>query len=163
MARPPKPFTVLKNEGKSHRTKSEMKMREEGEKKLLTGQKLREHQEVKENEVAHKEFLRIKKLLEKIEKNDALYETVINRYCMMLAECSDFEKKREELYKLTFELKEEYEIITENMDDDEKHGIMIEFTKNIAKLQTTMINLDKQIQAKRKMLLEIEKEKLALV
>ena len=73
MARPPKPFTVLKSEGKSHRTKSEMKMREEGEKKLLTGQKLREHQDVKENEVAHKEFLRIKKLLEKIDPGQDLH------------------------------------------------------------------------------------------
>ena len=163
MARPPKPFTVLKSEGKSHRTKSEMKMREEGEKKLLTGQKLREHQDVKENEVAHKEFLRIKKLLEKIDKNDALYETVINRYCMMLAECSYFEQKREELYKLTFDLKEEYKIATENMNEDERAGLLIEFTRQIAKLQTTMINIDKQIQSKRKMLLDIEKENIMTI
>ena len=42
--------------------------REQAEKALLTGIPLKERQEVKDNEIAHKEFLRLKKLLEKINK-----------------------------------------------------------------------------------------------
>ena len=59
MPTPPKPFTVLKAEKKSHRTKKELKIREQGEKALVTGTAIKERKEVKENPVAHKEFLRI--------------------------------------------------------------------------------------------------------
>lgn len=69
MPTPTKPVNVIRMEGKSHRTKRELRSRENAEKKLLTGEKLKERNEVKSNPVAHKEFLRIKKLLEKIEKN----------------------------------------------------------------------------------------------
>ena len=95
MPTPTKPVNVIRMEGKSHRTKRELKSRENAEKKLLTGGKLKERKEVKSDPIAHKEFLRIKKLLEKIEKNDDLYSSVINRYCQLYAECKDFEEKRE--------------------------------------------------------------------
>ncbi|KNY30200.1 hypothetical protein [Pseudobacteroides cellulosolvens] len=42
MPTPPKPFSVLTNENKSHRTKAELKQREEGEKALATGKALKE-------------------------------------------------------------------------------------------------------------------------
>ena len=99
MPTPPKPYLVLKNEGKSHRTKAELKQREQGEKALATGTALKERPEVKSNPVAHKEFIRLNKLLKSIEKNDAIYESVINRYCMLQAECFDFEEKRESFYR----------------------------------------------------------------
>lgn len=76
MPTPTKPVNVIRMEGKSHRTKRELKSRENAEKRLLTGEKLKERKEVKSDPVAHKEFLRIKKLLEKIEKNDDLYSSV---------------------------------------------------------------------------------------
>ena len=47
MSRPPKPFSVLKSEGRSHRTKSELEQRRKGEEALLTGVPIRERPEVK--------------------------------------------------------------------------------------------------------------------
>ena len=40
MPTPTKPFSVLKSEGKSHRSKAELKVREQGEKALQTSQKI---------------------------------------------------------------------------------------------------------------------------
>ena len=81
MPTPPKPHIVLLNEGKSHRTKAELEQRKKEEEALVTGEKLKERKETRQSPVAHKEFRRIIKLLEKIQKNDALYEPIINRYC----------------------------------------------------------------------------------
>ena len=163
MPTPPKPFVILKNEKKSHRTKAELKQRQQGEKALATGTALKERSEVKNNPVAHKEFMRINKLLKGIEKNDAIYESVINRYCILQAECAMFDERREELYKLIYELKDEYHLVTEEMDPSEKAVFLLDYTSNMAKLSTTMINLDKQVQAKRKMLLDIEKENIMTI
>lgn len=163
MATPPKPYLVLKNEKKSHRTKAELKQRKKAEEALATGVALKERPEVKADPVAHKEFLRINKLLKNIEKNDAIYESIINRYCMIQAECAMFDERREELYVLIHELKKEYYSVTENMDPVEKGSFLLEYSKNISKLSTTMINLDKQVQTKRKMLLDIEKENIMTI
>ena len=91
-------------EGKSHRTKRELRQRKQAEENLLTGKRLKEAREVKENELAHKVFLRLKKLLREIGKDDDLYSGVINRYCMISAECEEFEEKREGIYKRQKEL-----------------------------------------------------------
>ena len=99
MPTPTKPYKVLTTEKKSHRTKAELKMREEGEKSLSTDMELKERKEVKQNKVAHKEFKRIQKILKNIDKNDAIYEVVINRYCLLQAECLEFEGKREKFYQ----------------------------------------------------------------
>lgn len=163
MSRPPKPYVVLKNEKKSHRTKAELKQRKDGEEALLTGVALKERQEIKENPVAHKEFLRIRKLLKEIGKNDDIYGPVINRYCMIQAECIMFNERREELYKLIHELKKEYDEVTKNMDPDEREFFLLEYSRSMAKLSTTMINLDKQIQTKRRMLFDIEKENIMTI
>lgn len=152
MPTPPKPFTVLKAEGKSHRTKKELKLREEGEKALATGVALKERPEVKNNPVAHKEFIRINKLLKKIGKNDAIYEAVINRYCLLQAECTEFEERREKFYE---QMKELEERVTE-MEPDDYFKLQSEMQKNI-------INLDKQIQSKRKMLFDLEKENIMTI
>lgn len=79
MARPSKPYVVIKGEKKSHRTKAELEQRKRGEESLLTGIKIKENPEVRKNEEAHKEYLRVKKLLKAIEKEDELYGAVINR------------------------------------------------------------------------------------
>lgn len=82
-------------------------MREEGEKSLSTDIELKERKEVKQNKVAHKEFKRVQKILKNIDKNDAIYEAVINRYCLLQAECFDLEERREECYNLISKLREE--------------------------------------------------------
>lgn len=157
MPTPPKPFLVLTSEGKSHRTKAELELRKKGEESLSSGVALRERSEVKSNPTAHKEFLRLNKLLKTIEKNDALYEPVINRYCMLQAECVDFEKKREQFYHNLERLEEEY-----NDQSDEKLTTS-EYFKLQRDMQKHILDLDKQIQTKRRMLLDIEKENIMTI
>jgi hypothetical protein len=156
MPTPPKPHIVLINEGKSHRTKAELKQREEAEKALVTGEKLKERKEVKENPVAHKEFKRISKLLKNIEKNDALYEPIINRYCQLQAECKDFEEKREQVFKSMLDLES-------SKEDFEKNDDIKSYYKMILDMQKNMVNIDKQVQSKRIMLLNIEKENIMTI
>lgn len=163
MPTPPKPFTVLKSEGKSHRTKKELKQREEGEKSLSTGTALRERQEVKKNPVAHKEFMRINKLLKGIQKNDAIYEGVINRYCLMSAECSEIEEKREYAYSLIQKLEEQFEQSKGYLEGQELAKETRLFAESISNLFKTLLDLDKQLQSKRKMLLDIEKENIMTI
>lgn len=152
MPTPTKPASVLKYEKKSHRTKAEMRQREKAEEDLLTGKKLKESQEVKNNELAHREFLRIKKLLAEIGKNDDLYSGVINRYCMISAECREFEEKRESIYRR----QEELEKRSDEMEIDEYIKLQNETSKMI-------LSFDRQIQAKRKMLFDIEKENVMTI
>ena len=150
---------VLKNEKKSHRTKKELKQREAGEKALSTGTALKERPEVKANPVAHKEFLRLNKLLKNIEKNDAIYESIINRYCILQAECVDFEKKRESTYLQIHRLEEKFD----EMSPDLEYQELKDFTKEISNLYKMIVAFDKQIQSKRKMLLDIEKENIMTI
>lgn len=159
MSRPPKPFLMLKNEKKSHRTKSELSKREKGEKALASGKALKERSEVNANPVAHKEFLRLNKLLINIEKNDAIYEPIINRYCMLQAECMNFEEKRENAYQQIYRLEEKFDKISINLEYLE----LKDFAKEISNLYKMAVAIDKQIQSKRKMLLDIEKENIMTI
>lgn len=152
MPTPPKPSNVIKMEGKSHRTKKELRERKQAEESLLTGEKLKEAKEIKENPLAHKEFLRLKKLLKSIEKDDDLYGKIINRYCLLLAECIEFEEKRERVYERIDELEEHY--------DDFEYPDYLRMQIDLSK---QLISYDKQIQAKRKMLFDIEKENIMTI
>lgn len=69
-----------------HRTKKEKESRKNAELRQLTGKKLTEFKQVRENETAHKEFQRIQKLLKVVGKDDALYSAGINRYCELVSE-----------------------------------------------------------------------------
>lgn len=141
MSRPPK--TVENTEG--HRTKAEKKQREEAEKALVTGVSLRERPEVAQNKIAHAEFLRVNELLSLVGKNDAIIETVINRYCVLLAECVDFEKKRE---KFSDNLDN---LMDSDLDAADKYKLE-------AQMQKSILDVDKQLQTKRRMLFDIERE-----
>ena len=151
MPTPPKPFVVLATEGKSHRTKAELEQRKKGEEALATGKQMKERLEVKENEVAHKEYQRVNKLLKTISKNDALYEPIINRYCLLQAECKQLEEERnkasERLDQLCVKEKE-----FENFNETK------EYFRLIVDMEKILVNLDKAVQSKRIMLLNIEKE-----
>lgn len=152
MPTPPKPADVIILEGKSHRTKKELRQRKKAEEDLLTGNELKEAKEVKGNKLAHKEFLRIGNLLKKIEKNDDLYSGVINRYCMLSAECKEFEEKRETIFRRQQEL-------------EERSGEM-EFTDYLRMqndLSKMLLSYDRQVQAKRKMMFDIEKENIMTI
>lgn len=153
MARPSKPFKIIEMEGKSHRTKAEMNKRKQGEESLISGQAMKEFSIVKNNPIAHKEFTRLKKLLEKIEKNDALYQQIINRYCLIVAECSEFEDSQAKFYRDLDELTSEKEDL---INSEEFTPASYYKMKN--SIQQNIIALDRQLQTKRKMLLDIEKE-----
>ena len=146
--RPSKPFTVLSSEKKSHRTKAELAKRKSEEQALLTGQKLKENKEVKGNPVAHKEFRRIVKLLDAIQKNDAIYEQSINRYCLLVAECEEVNIRRQKIWY-------EIEILESRMSEFED---VREYFSLINDMEKNAMSLDKTLQAKRNMLLALEKE-----
>lgn len=152
--RPPKSYLQLVNEGKSHRTKAEMETRKQGEKALLSGVSLREWQEVKGDPVAHKEFARIRRLLKRINHDDALYESVINRYCLLLSECKQFEQLKEQLLADVQELR-----------DMRAAGEIeaIEYLDRKSDLQNRLMAMDKRLMDKRKMLLSIERENVMTI
>lgn len=152
MPTPAKPVMILKNEKKSHRTKAELRMREKAEEELLTGISLKEFSEVKRNLKAHKEFLRISKLLKSINKADDLYSGTINRYCLIVAECEECENEKQLLENQKQEL-----IANKNeMKIEVYFSLYNDITKQI-------IAFDRQLQAKRKMLFDIEKENIMTI
>lgn len=154
MPTPVKPFTVISNERKSHRTKAELQLRKQAEASTLTGKRLKERKEVKDNPIAHKEFKRVQKLLRAIEKDDGIYESVINRYCLIQSEIVEFEQS-----------KIKYEEMLENLIEEHKNGNInfLEFMQEYNDLQKTRLSTDKAIQQKRKMLFDIEKENIMTI
>lgn len=158
MGRPAKPYAVIIGEGKSHRTKAELEAKKKGEAAFATGQPIKEKPETKKNVVAHKEFLRLKKLLESIGKWDAIYENIINRYCSIYAECIEFEKYREDFYKDLWDMEDHRDDFFDGTADKTST-----FYKLKSEMQKSIIDLDKQVQAKRKMLMDIEKENVMTI
>lgn len=154
MARPAKSISVLETEKKSHRTKAELEVRRKGEAELSTGEKLKERPETKNNPIAHKEFRRVNKLLTKLGKNDALYEPIINRYCMLQADCAELAEMKLRFAESKSELEEEYRAGKES----ETGLTASSYYKLLASMQSNILSLDKQLQAKQKMILDIEKE-----
>lgn len=144
MARSSKPVVLLEG----HRAKFEKEMRSELEKDLLTGESWNEYPEVKSNPISHRFFKRLTDLYSRIEKNDAMTEPIINRYCQLQAECSDFEKKREMFNDNLKSLMD-----NDSLDDSEKFKLE-------ASMQKSIIAADQQVMAKRRMLLDIERETL---
>lgn len=152
--RPPKPVKLLKMEGKSHRTKAELEAREKAEKQLLTGKKMKAWPEVRENALARKEFNRVKKLLESIGHNDALYESVINRYCLLTAECKQIETTIEQLKGELAEL----------VEAREKGEIeFMDYLNEKGNIHDRILAWDKKLMEKRKMLLQIERENVMTI
>jgi len=152
--RPSKPTELIVLEGKSHRTKAELKVRAEAEKSLLTGHSLKPWPEVKDNKLAIKEFKRVKKLLAKIGHDDALYEAVINRYCLLAVECKQVDKTIEQLRADIEELRE--------MKNSGQLDPMTYLDKRQS-LQSMIMGWDKKLMDKRKMLLQIEKENIMTI
>lgn len=154
MGRPPKSHLQIVTEKKSHRTKAELDTRAKAEKSLLTGSSMREWPDVKANPIAHKEFGRVRKLLKSIDKDDALHEAVINRYCLLLAECDEFDKMKARLIN-------DIEIL----QDQFSNGLIefVDFMELKGKLQDRIMACDRKVMEKRKMLLSIEKENIMTI
>ena len=153
MPTPKKSAEVLEMQKTAHMTKKQLAERKKTEKAALTGKVLKETPQVKANELAHKEFLRMHALLKEIKKNDDIYRNVVNRYCMLHAECMEFVEKRENIYKQLQEFCENKSELLNREGLTWKEAYRIEVD-----MQSNMISLDKQIQTKRKMMLDLEKE-----
>lgn len=122
---------------------------------MLTGQRCFERDCVKADPVAHKEYLRLTKLLSTIQKNDALYGASINRYCELYSEVNavkaDAVTQRAVLSKI--------EIAFNNLSDEEiTSDELMKFTKLMTGALAKIADLDKIIMQKRKMMSDIEKE-----
>ncbi len=165
MPTPTKPYKVIAGEKKSHRTKKELAQRKQGEKDISSSEKLKERREIKSNKIAHKEFIRVQKLLQKIDKNDALYEPVINRYCMIQAECTELEERKQLIYGLIAEIKEQLERVKKEHKENLSQYIaeIGDISKNLAVLAGQLGACDKILQQKRKMLLDIERENIMTI
>lgn len=148
MARPSKPLVLIKG----HRTEAEKEVRREAEEALLTKQPMVEWKSVKDDKIAHKHFLRISKLFKSIEKNDALHESVINRYCIILAECERYEDEDKRLHKIYGDL-----------EDKKDEMEFADYFKKIMDVTKCMQKNDSLLQTKRKMLLDIEKENIMTI
>lgn len=146
MGRPAKSVDVMTESGSSHLTKDEIRARKAAESAGLSGSRLRERAEVRSDAVAHAEFLRVSRLLTKVGKADAMFEAIINRYCLIQAECTAFEKMRLDFEEDLEELRSDT-----TLKDGERYRLK-------SKMQDAIVAVDKQIQAKRKMLFDIERE-----
>lgn len=134
--RPSKPVQLIKLEGnKDKRTKAELEYREKMEQSLYTGTNFKESPAVKSDPVAHKEFLRLKKLYKHIQFVDGLDEQIINRYCLMVSE-------EKSLLDLLGKIQEDIDAI----DDPTER----------AELYKTYANLMNKLNKTRDMLLKIE-------
>ena len=154
MPTPAKPVIILEKERKSHRTKAELAQRRAAENATLSGIKIKERPEVKNNEVAHQEFKRIIKMLNKLGKNDGIYEAVINRYCELQGEVARFE-----------EMKAKNEDLMESLCNSitAQPVDLIEFMDRIYRIEEMQLKIDKAITNKRKMLFSIEKENIMTI
>ena len=153
MPTPRKSAAVIEQGKKAHKTKSELASRKRAEEAALTGIPLIETSRIKKNALAHAEFQRMRNLLKKIKKHDDIYRNVVNRYCMLCAECMEFVDKRESIYSQLVEFGERKDDLISKEELTWKEAYRIE-----ADMQANMLGIDKQIQTKRRMMLDIEKE-----
>lgn len=158
MARPTKPVSLVEG----HRTKDELAERRNAEAAMLTHVPMKIQFSKKNHKAAAKEFARIKKLLAAIGKDDALYEQIINTHCLLVEECEQISDLRNQFIASKSELSEDYN--HDRTGDPEGDGIKAaEYYRLLAKLSDNIINCDKQLMTKRKMLLDIDKENVMTV
>lgn len=165
MGRPPKACNTLEKEGKSHRTKAEIELRKAGEESVKSGKELIERREVKKDKVAHKEFLRLKRLLEGMEKADELFSSCINRYCLLYSECFQFEQLKSVYQKCVEEIMLDKEKIVKDYVDDKKADTisLTQYYRIKNSFSGMILDLDARIMQKRKMMFDIEKENIMTV
>lgn len=100
MARPSKPVDLILQEGnKVHLTKAEIDHRRKMEKALSSGDsRITETAQVKADEVAHSEFMRLKRLFKDNNYVEALDSQIINRYCLEISEQHQLQNQLDQLH-----------------------------------------------------------------
>ena len=150
MATPRKSMEVKLSEGKPHRSNKEINEKLKNEKAVFSGTPLKEREEVKNNPKAHKEFLNIKKILDNIGKNDNTFQGIVNRYSELMSEVDDLREQREGV-------KRSLEIIETKILESTDASVSKLFSNQNA-LNKTLMEISKQIDAKRKMINTIERD-----
>jgi len=118
-----------------HRTKAEIAQRKAAEQASLTGIKMRESKEVKSDPVAHAEYIRISKILLAVGKSDAIYESVINEYCVIKSDIDRYTEMRKrieddgsippkELFRLVLEVDKRIDALKQRRFSIEKENGM---------------------------------------
>ena len=151
MARPSKPVELLKSEGKSHRTKSELAFRKRQEAETLTGKKLQEPAAIKKLKIAHETFMKTRRLLDAINKNDELYSAAVCRYCTNTQKLEDAEMSVEVL-------KNELDELRNSREHFEASGDLSGYYKMLTKLEDTVTRKEQLSANLRKELTDFEKE-----
>ncbi len=109
MARPSSSADNLKK----HATKAELAQRKEAEKAAMTGMAIRESKEVAKDRVAHAEFLRVSEILTAVGKNDAMFEAVINDYCVYKSDIARYQAMRKKLQKGEMDVETQYKLVSD--------------------------------------------------
>ena len=154
MPRPAKSTNALKG----HKTKSEINDRQAAESSLMTGEPIKERKSVRECDTAHAEFRRVKGLMKAIQKDDAIYSAVINRYCELFAECIQLSAQKEALNRALEQSQDAFDRIADELDGGEAIDEISKFAKLVSSLAAQILKYDAQIMTKRKMMFDIEKE-----
>jgi phage terminase small subunit len=136
--RPSKPTQLLAIEGRSHRTKKEMEHRKKAEKSLYTGTTFRESPATKADPIAHREFLRLKKLYKKIEYVDGLDEQIINRYCMLISQ-------EQALAKMMSRMREDIDLFEDPLDRIRIYESISGMTDKTMKTRDMLIKLEDRL------------------
>ena len=163
MARPSKPAEVIRQEKKSHRTKAELNTRDAGEKSLLSKTKLQERKEVKSDKIAHTEFLRVSKLMRAIGKDDALYSSALNTYCLLYSEIRELHEQLRTLDRTAALMRESFERLVDDPENRVASEQIIRFEQSFTRLVSQRLNISSTIDRKRKMMLDIDKENVMTV
>lgn len=151
MARPSKTAEVLRMEGKSHRTKQELAFREKQEQSLLSGMRLQEPASIKKDKEAHRVFLKTRRLLSSIGKDDEMYSAAVCRYCTNTSKLKDCETSIEMAKAALEELKE-----SRSKFDDV--GEFAEYYRLLVKLEDAVTKKEQLGAALRRELCDFEKE-----
>ena len=151
MGRPSNPAELLKSEGKSHRTKQELAFRKQQEEATLTGKKLEEPRAVKDLKIAHATFLKTRRLLDAINKNDELYSAATCRYCTNTQKLADAEESIQVL-------KTELEELRESRSSYVENKAIPDYYRMLTKLEDTITRKEQLAAGIRKELTDFEKE-----
>ncbi len=159
----PRPSKSI-NSVAGHRTKAEKSLRENAEKGLKTGAKMKEFLEVKNDPVAHSQFVRVRKLLKANDKDDDMYSAVVNRYCLLYSECKKYEVLKDAYSSSIEELSADKELVVEGYATSCADAVSLTtYYKMKNNFSKAIISLDAAIMSKRKMMFDIEKENLMTV
>lgn len=132
MPRPSKSSEIIEKEGKSHRNKAEIEARRKAEAASLSGIKMREFPETKEDPVAHAEYRRVSRILSAVGRNDAIYESAINEYCTLKADIARYEEIRKRMEE------------DENLSADKRYDLLLGCDKQIDRYKRRRWEIEKE-------------------